>query len=74
MKQEYPDMRAPQGMACIPQEMTITDVQLARAYVPWQKMCTTYTPEQALKEGTAFPELSAPYRRESMYEGGAWHE
>lgn len=60
-----------QDIACIPQEMTIYDVQLAQAYVPMQKMCTTFTPERALMEGTAFPELSQPYQPD---EGGMPYE
>jgi len=75
MKHEmYPDMHTPQSMACIPQETTITDVHLAHAYVPWQKMCTTYTPERALREGTAFPELSAPYMGERRHGRGVRYE
>ena len=72
--EEYPDMYAQQSMACIPQETTITDVQLANAYVPMQKLCTTFTPMRALEEGTAFPELSNPYRGENRYEGGSMYE
>jgi hypothetical protein len=46
---------------CIPQETTIKDVRLARAYVPFQKMCSIFSPMEALKRGTAFPELFSPY-------------
>ncbi|MHB1314496.1 MAG: spore coat associated protein CotJA [Christensenellales bacterium] len=49
----YTDM----NNACIPQETVIHDVQLANAYVPFEKMCDTYTPLAALKRGTAFPPL-----------------
>lgn len=46
---------------CIPQETVITNVRLARAYVPFQKLCNLYTPEEALDKGTVFPELYFPY-------------
>ena len=46
---------------CIPQETEIKGVRLAMAYVPWQKFCTTFSPIEALKRGTAFPELYSPY-------------
>lgn len=46
---------------CIPQEEVIENVRLAAAYVPWQKMCTLFSPLEALRKGTAFPELYSPY-------------
>ena len=46
---------------CIPQETVIKHVRLAAAYVPYQKLCTLFTPLEALKKGTAFPELYSPY-------------
>ena len=49
---------------CIPQETLIRDVRLATAYVPYQKLCTLFTPIEALKRGTAFPELYSPYEGE----------
>ncbi len=42
---------------CIPQETYISNVELARAYVPFEKLCRTYTPLGALIRGTAFPPL-----------------
>ncbi|MEF2112537.1 spore coat associated protein CotJA [Clostridium frigoriphilum] len=36
-------------------------VRLAAAYVPYQKLCTIFSPLEALKRGTAFPELYSPY-------------
>ncbi|RDU22285.1 spore coat associated protein CotJA [Anaerosacchariphilus polymeriproducens] len=48
-------------MNCIPQEMMIKNVRLAAAYVPYQFMCSLYSPMDALKKGTAFPELFSPY-------------
>jgi len=47
--------------SCIPQETVIKNVRLAAAYVPYQKLCTLFTPLEALKRGTAFPELYSPY-------------
>ena len=46
---------------CIPQEMVINNVRLAAAYVPYQQLCTLLSPIEALKHGTAFPELYSPY-------------
>jgi len=46
---------------CIPQETEIKGVRLATAYVPFQKLCTIFSPIEALKRGTAFPELYSPY-------------
>jgi len=46
---------------CIPQETVIRNVRLAAAYVPYQKLCTLFSPIEALKRGTAFPELYSPY-------------
>ncbi|MGE5627173.1 MAG: spore coat associated protein CotJA [Solirubrobacterales bacterium] len=48
---------------CIPQEEVIQNVRLAAAYVPWQKMCSIFSPIEALKRGTVFPELFSPYNR-----------
>lgn len=67
--QSVPDMQTASHMTCVPQETTIKDVQLANAYVPFQKLCTTYTPMRSLIEGTAFPELSDPYERQDRYRG-----
>jgi hypothetical protein len=49
---------------CIPQETVIKNVRLAAAYVPYQSLCTLFTPIEALKRGTAFPELYSPYKGE----------
>lgn len=48
---------------CIPQETVINDVRLAMAYVPFQKLCTLFSPIEALSRGTAFPELFSPYEK-----------
>jgi len=50
---------------CIPQEMVLTNIKLARAYVPFQKLCDTYSPVEALVKGTIFPELFSPYEGEN---------
>lgn len=42
--------------APLPQNTTV-----AMAYVPFQLFGDTYDPEQALKNGTLFPELNKPY-------------
>jgi hypothetical protein len=49
---------------CIPQEIKIENVRLAAAYVPYQYICTLFTPFEALRRGTAFPELYSPYKGE----------
>ncbi|MBW9153174.1 spore coat associated protein CotJA [Clostridium estertheticum] len=54
---------------CIPQETVIKNVRLAAAYVPYQKLCTLFSPLEALKRGTAFPELYSPYDGEAK-----WHK
>ncbi|WP_243143400.1 spore coat associated protein CotJA [Clostridium estertheticum] len=46
---------------CIPQETVIKNIRLAAAYVPYQKLCTLFSPIEALKRGTVFPELFSPY-------------
>jgi hypothetical protein len=43
------------------------NMRVGYAYVPIQKFGETYTPEEALKRGTLFPELDLPY---GVYEGG----
>ena len=48
---------------CIPQETVIQNVQLATAYVPFQKFCTVMSPLESLFKGTAFPELFSPYSK-----------
>ncbi|SKA80937.1 Spore coat associated protein JA (CotJA) [Clostridium sp. USBA 49] len=56
---------------CIPQEMVIKNVRLATAYVPYQNLCELFKPLEALKRGTAFPELyskfEAPYDPQAVY-------
>ena len=54
--------QCPPMSSCIPQETVINDVRLAMAYVPWQKLCTLFSPIEALQRGTAFPELYSPYQ------------
>lgn len=51
--------------SCIPQETVINNVRLAAAYVPYQKLCSIFSPKEALKHGTAFPELFSPYDSKS---------
>jgi hypothetical protein len=59
-------------MNCIPQETIIKNVRLAAAYVPYQKMCELFKPIEALKRGTAFPELYSPF--DPPYEPRAVYE
>ncbi|NLG53757.1 MAG: spore coat associated protein CotJA [Clostridiales bacterium] len=42
---------------CIPQETVLEDVKLAHAYVPFEKLCNTFSPMKSLARGTAFPPL-----------------
>jgi hypothetical protein len=37
------------------------ELELARAYIPYQKYTSTYSPREALEKGTLFPELYRPY-------------
>lgn len=63
MREQYPS-----PINCIPQELVIEDVILARAYVPFQHMCDLFNPMESLLKGTAFPELFSPYdRRDKKY-------
>ena len=68
---KYPDM-APMtaDRSCVPQETVITNVQLAHAYVPFEKMCSTFTPLTGLKQGTIFPPLVGVYGWERRRTGG----
>ncbi len=49
----------PDTAQCVPQETVIKDVQLAQAYVPFEKLCTTFTPLAALNKGTIAPAIYA---------------
>lgn len=51
---------------CIPHEIVLKNLKLARAYVPFQKFCTVFSPEEGLRKGTAFPELYEPYIAKEM--------
>ena len=48
---------------CIPQETVLENVKLAQAYVPFQFLCTTFSPESSLMKGTIFPPLWDNYKR-----------
>lgn len=58
MKSEYMDSKK-----CVPYETPIKPERLARAYVPFQKICDYFEPMEGLKNGTIFPGLYKPYRR-----------
>ncbi|HLR33987.1 MAG TPA: spore coat associated protein CotJA [Tissierellales bacterium] len=48
--------------------------QLARAYVPFQIMNQIFSPEEALRKGTLFPELYEPYMTErNSSRGGRYY-
>lgn len=49
---------------CIPFEQYIKVVELARAYVPFQNLCSIYDKEESLIKGTIFPDLSRQYCEE----------
>jgi hypothetical protein len=38
-----------------------TSLELAQAYIPYQYYTDSYTPKEALRKGTLFPELYRPY-------------
>lgn len=46
---------------CMTHETEIKNVRLAHAYVPFQNMCETFSPFEAFKRGTIFPELYNVY-------------
>jgi len=41
--------------------ISVEDMPLAMAYVPWQQWKTVYDLNKALKIGTIFPELDLPF-------------
>lgn len=50
---------------CIPFEQVIKVRKLAEAYVPFQKFCSLFEPQESLIKGTVFPALSEPYEKKS---------
>jgi hypothetical protein len=48
----------------------INEDGLARAYIPFQTMNQVFSPSEALKKGTLFPELYKPYEIRDIYGGG----
>lgn len=60
---EMYDMNCDDMGQCIPQELVIRNVRLAAAYIPFQKMCSIFSPIEGLKKGTIFPELYSPYEK-----------
>jgi hypothetical protein len=65
-----PSIKPADNASCVPQETVIYDVQLAHAYVPFEKLCTTFTPMTGLKNGTIFPPLMNGYGWERKGMGG----
>lgn len=48
------------------------DWKLAHAYVPFQIYTRSYSPEEALKKGTMFPELYMPYTEKKKRSEDKW--
>ncbi len=48
--------------SCVPFEENIKVDRLARAYVPYQIICSYFEPKEALLNGTVFPSLYMPYK------------
>jgi hypothetical protein len=69
-----PDMYMQAAGGCVPQETVIKDVELAHAYVPFEIMCSTFMPLEALKKGTAFPPLYNVYGWERKGKGDDMYE
>lgn len=54
---------------CVPFEKVIKVEKLARAYVPFQKLCSVYDLFDGFVAGTVFPELNQPYcKRKKNYD------
>jgi len=53
------DSRKPDNVQ--PNPPSIPNLELARAYVLPQTYTRAFSPEEALKQGTLFPELVRPY-------------
>ncbi|MFU0801326.1 MAG: spore coat associated protein CotJA [Xylanivirga thermophila] len=56
---------------CIPRPQPrpyMPNGELARAYIPYQQYTRSFSPMEALKHGTMFPELVRPYK-DYRYEG-----
>ena len=51
----------------------LTEPVVAMAYVPMQEFCSTFSPVQALTNGTLFPELRKPFQGKTLT-GGAGYE
>lgn len=45
----------------------IWNVELAKAYVPYQSLMCLYPPMKGLNQGTIFPELDRPYGSDPEY-------
>lgn len=58
----YDDCNKYQDNSCIPFEKTIEVEKLARAYIPYQIICSYFEPKEALINGTIFPSLYQPYK------------
>ena len=50
--------------------LLINESPIAMAYVPWQRWGETYDAENALANGTLFPELNLPFTGRNCERGG----
>lgn len=68
----YREYAVPERSSTYPQTaLCHSDFPLAMAYIPWQRWGKTYSPEEALRHGTLFPELFMPL---TCRAGGECHE
>lgn len=59
---KYKDYEDNNITGCVPFEENIRVNRLARAYVPYQIICSYFEPREALLKGTVFPSLYIPYK------------
>lgn len=57
----FPFTGPPHHSPTQPVEPPYPEMELARAYIPYQSYGPTYTPAEALEKGTLFPDLYRPY-------------
>lgn len=52
------------------ENLEMPQLELARAYIPYQQYAKSYSDEEALHKGTMFPELYSPYDKHEEMRGG----
>lgn len=62
MAYRYPEYYPPQAPYMYWDYPTKKEVDLAEAYIPYQRYTTSLSPMEALRAGTMFPELVKPYQ------------